>query len=95
MCNLALYPSMEWRGRFAVLLDQAEKEQLRLYAYDLLWLSVKERYRNLPQPSKLAHSNVKKQDTRSAEDIKQYLLKRFREVRESYDTDGTSRKDNT
>ena len=38
--SLATYPALEWRGRQAVLVAEAEQEALRLYAMDMLWMLV-------------------------------------------------------
>lgn len=46
-----------------------------MYGMDLLWLIAKKSYNGLPQPSEIASG--KKRDTRSAEQIKNDILKKL------------------
>ena len=65
-----------WGARFAYLRAKAEERRLRLYEMDLKWLDVKRHYDGLPKPSDVANDR-KEQDTRSAEQIKQDVLKKL------------------
>lgn len=73
--SLATYPALDWRGRQAVLVAEAEQEALRLYGMDLLWMLVKAKYQgDFPQPSKLVKHETKPKGPQTAEEIKQYLI---------------------
>ena len=56
-----------------------KQERLTVYAYDLLWLAAKPNYDkfDLPLPSEAMRDE--KKDTRTAEEIKNDLLKKFTE----------------
>ena len=66
---------MPWPARFAYLTARAERERLEDYAKDLLWLAVKNRYKDLPQPSKVGKGKPK--DTRTAKQIAADVVKRL------------------
>lgn len=73
--SLATYPALDWRGRQAVLVAEAEQEALRLYGMDLLWMLVKAKYQgDFPQPSKLVKHETKPKGPQTAEEIKQYII---------------------
>jgi len=76
--SLATYPQLEWRGRQAILIAEAEQEALRLYGMDLLWLLVRAKYEGeFPQPSKLIERRTKPKGPQTAEEIKQYIVDRL------------------
>lgn len=65
----------DWKARKSYLEAKDEQEDLYLYGLDMLWLLTVSRYPDaeLPQPSKMHQ----KQDTRTAEQIKQHILSRL------------------
>ena len=65
--SLADAPHLEWNGRVAYIAARAERERWMLYASDLLWAAVKNRYNDLPMPSEIARN--KRTDTRTAKQI--------------------------
>ena len=67
-------PLLDWNGRIAYLAARAERERWTLYAYDLLWAAVKNRYDDLPMPSEIAKN--KPIDRRTAEQIIDDLIKK-------------------
>ena len=76
--SLATYPNLDWRGRQAVLVAEAEHEALRLYEMDLIWMLVKAKYDGeFPQPSKFVKRGYKKKEPQSAGEIRQYVLDKF------------------
>ena len=78
MC-LVNYPNLDWMGRQAVLVAEAEEEALRLYGMDMLWMLVKAKYNgDFPQPSKFVKRGYKKKPLLSAEEIKQYILDKLK-----------------
>lgn len=72
--SFAEVPLFDWNGRIAYITAKAEKERLKIYAYDLLWAAVKNNYRDLPMPSEIAN-NRKRTDTRTAKQIIEDLVK--------------------
>ena len=73
--SLATYPALEWRGRQAVLVAEAEQEALRLYAMDMLWMLVKREYQgDFPQPSKLIKHETKPKGPQTAEEIINHII---------------------
>ena len=65
-----------WDARIMYFTAKMEERQLRLYEMDLLWLDVKRHYEDLPRPSEAAN---RKKDNRTAEEIRQEILRKFRE----------------
>lgn len=79
MC-LVNYPNLDWMGRQAVLVAEAEEEALRLYEMDMLWMLVKAKYNgDFPQPSKFVKRGYQKKAPETAEEIKQHILDRLKE----------------
>ena len=77
--SLVNYPNLDWMGRQAVLVAEAEEEALRLYGMDMLWMLVKAKYNgDFPQPSKFVKRGYKKKPLQSAEEIKQYILDKLK-----------------
>ena len=80
--SLADRPLLDWRGRWAVLSAESEREQMRLYIADLLWLMVKVKYPDVRQPSTiLKEAAAKKAGPQTAAEIKEYLLEKIRGTR--------------
>lgn len=66
---------MPWPARFTYLAAREERERLEDYAKDLLWLAVKSRYKDLPQPSKVAQGKAR--DTRTAKQIAADIVRKL------------------
>lgn len=82
--SLATYPALDWRGRQAVLIAEAEQEALRLYGMDMLWMLVRSKYQgDFPQPSKLVKHETKPKGPQTAEEIKKYLLDKLQTLADS------------
>lgn len=74
--SLVEHDQLDWSGRVAYIGAKAEQRRTELYAMDLVWLMAKMHYNNLPQPSEVENEN-RKDDRRSAEQIKKDLLKKL------------------
>ena len=100
--SLANYPQLEWRGRQALLLAEAEREQLWLYGLDLLWLLTKPRYTmDLPQPSSFMQRGYKPKGPQTKQEITDHISAKIRETlkalegSEAYGTDEPDGKTDT
>ena len=65
-------PFLDWNGRVAYIAARNERERWMIYAADLMWVAVKDRYSELPMPSEIAYP--KKKDTRTAKQIMNDLI---------------------
>ena len=81
--SLATHPQLDWRGRQAVLVAEAEQEALRLYGMDMLWMLVRTKYEGeFPQPSKLVKHETKPKGPQTKKEIINYILGRLQETEE-------------
>ena len=74
--SLVEHDQLDWNGRIAYIGAKAEQRRTEVYAMDLVWLIAKRYYTGLPQPSEVDDGN-RKEDRRSAEQIKKDLLKKL------------------
>lgn len=77
------HPELDWSGRFAYTRAKIEKRNTELYAMDLLWLLTKAtmvRFGDIeaPPPSEVERKTYTK-DTRTAQEIKDDLLRKLKE----------------
>lgn len=69
---------MSWTARLNYLAVIAERDRLNNYAMDLLWLAVKNRYEDLPQPSMVAAGKAFR-DQRTSREILADTRRKFEE----------------
>ena len=70
--NLANYPLLDWHGRQAVLAAETERESIRMYGMDLLWMLVRTKYEGeFPQPSTLTQQ--KRKDKKPKEEAEETI----------------------
>ena len=82
--SLATYPALDWRGRQAVLIAEAEQEALRLYGMDMLWMLVRSKYQgDFPQPSKLVKHETKPKGPQTKDEIINHILGKLTELQKS------------
>jgi len=75
-------PHLEWNGRVAYMFAKMERRRTELYAMDLIWAIAKSLQDvQLPPPTsyELKDRHTPQRDERSAEQIKQDLLRKLRE----------------